>query len=197
MGEMIKMVVVLTVLSLLSGGGLAKLHDITGPFKENNIMTFDKGPAIRTMLSKAENDPVQDRFKIQDGEIERNVFVGVFDGKANTVVLESAASGYGDKVGVVVGINIDDQAIAGVAVTTHKETPGLGGEAKDDPAWAAQFVGKPIDKPVSVTNDGGEISALSGATITSRAVCKAASQALEAYGNLKPRILEKLEGIKK
>ena len=196
MGEMIKMVVVLTILSLLSGGGLAKLHEFTGPFKENNIMTFDKGPAIRTMLAEAENDPVQDRFKIQDGDKEQDVFVGVFGGKANTVVLESSASGYGDKVAIVVGINIDDQTIAGVAVTTHKETPGLGGEAKDDPTWAAQFVGKSIAKPVQVTNDGGEISALSGATITSRAVCKATNQVIESYGNLKPQIIEKIKEIK-
>ena len=105
MGEMIKMVVVLTVLSIVSGGGLSWLKDFTEPKIENQVMNLVKGPAIRNMLSDAENDPVEDRFKIMDGEVERNVFVGVFGGNADTVVMEASASGYGDKVGLVVAIN--------------------------------------------------------------------------------------------
>ena len=196
MGEMIKMVVVLTILSIVSGGGLATLKDFTEPKIDNNVMNLVKGPAIRAMLEGAENDPVTDRFKIVDGDMERNVFVGVFNGKANTVVLESQASGYGDKIGMVVGINMDEQTLAGIAVTTHKETPGLGAEAKSNPAFAAQFKGKSITSPIQVTNDGGEISALSGATITSRAVCKGAMTAIETYDSLKPRLIEKLKEIK-
>lgn len=196
MGEMIKMVVVLTILSIVSGGGLATLKDFSEPKIDNNVMNLVKGPAIRAMLSEADNDPVADRFKILDGEIERNVFVGVFNGKANTLVMESEASGYGDKIGMVVGINMDERILAGIAVTTHKETPGLGGEAKDNPDFAAQFVGKSIAKPILVTNDGGEISALGGATITSRAVCKGAMQAIESYTRLKPELEAKLKEIK-
>jgi electron transport complex protein RnfG len=193
MGEMIKMVVVLTALSIISGGALAGLKDFTAPLIENNEMNLVKGPAIKMILKEAENDPVADRFKIKDGDEERNVFVGVFNGKANTLVLEASASGYADKVGLVVAINTDDEIIAGVGVTTHKETPGLGAEAQRNPAFAAQFVGKPLDKPIQVTNDGGEISALSGATITSRAVCKGTMQAIETYQKLKPQLLEKLK----
>jgi electron transport complex protein RnfG len=197
MGEMIKMVVVLTILSIVSGGGLATLKDFSEPLIENNVMNLVKGPAIRAMLNDAENDPVADRFKIQDGDQERNVFVGIFNGKANTVVLETQASGYADKVGLVVAINTEDQTLAGVAVTTHKETPGLGAEAKNDPTFAAQFKGKAITSPIQVTNDGGEISALSGATITSRAVCKGTMQAVETYNKLKPQLMEKLNTMGK
>jgi electron transport complex protein RnfG len=197
MGEMIKMVVVLTVLSVISGGGLKGVQEWAQPKIENNVMNLVKGPALRAMLKEAENDPVADRFKIKDGDIERNVFVGVFNGKANTVVLESEVAGFADKVGLVVAINTDDQTLAGISVTTHKETPGLGGNAKADPSFAAQFKGKSITTPVLVTNDGGEISALSGATITSRAVCKGTMQAIETYNSLKPQLLEKLKGIQK
>jgi Na+-translocating ferredoxin:NAD+ oxidoreductase subunit G len=197
MGEMIKMVVVLTILSVISGGGLKGIEEWAAPQIENNVMRIVKGPAIKEMLQEAENDPVSDRFKIKDGENERTVFVGVFDGKANTVVLESSANGYGGKVGMVVAINTEEDTLAGIGVTTHTETPGLGGEAKADPSFAAQFVGKPIATPIKVTNDGGEISALSGATITSRAVCKGTMQAVESYKNLKPQLLEQLKGMSK
>ena len=69
-------------------------------------------------------------------------FVGVFDGTANTVVLESSANGYGGKIGMVVAINMAEETLRGVAVTTHTETPGLGANAKSDPAFAAQFADK-------------------------------------------------------
>lgn len=195
MGEMIKMVVVLTVLSVISGGGLKGLEEWAKPKIENNVMNEVKGPAIRAMLQEAENDPVADRFKIQDGEKERNVFVGVFDGKANTVVLESEVSGFGGKIGLVVGINTEEQSLAGIGVTTHTETPGLGAEAKNNPAFAAQFKGKSITSPIQVTGDGGEISALSGATVTSRAVCRGTMLAVETYDKLKPQLMEKLKGM--
>ena len=65
MVEMIKMVVVLTVLSVISGGGLAWLKDFTEPKIENQVMNLVKGPAIRQMLSDAENDPVEGPFQNQ------------------------------------------------------------------------------------------------------------------------------------
>jgi len=197
MGEMIKMVVVLTILSVISGGGLKGLEEWAKPKIENNVMNLVKGPAIRQILEAADNDPVQDRFKITDGDEELNIFVGVFGGTADTVVVESSASGYGDKVGMVVAINMTEDSLRGMAVTTHKETPGLGAMAKDDPKFAAQFAGKSISGSFGVTTDGGQISALSGATITSRAVCSGVNQAVETYNRLKPQLEEKIKGMGK
>jgi len=197
MGEMIKMVVVLTILSVISGGGLKGLEEWAKPKIENNVMNLVKGPAIRQMLKAAENDPVADRFKIADGDTERNIFVGVFGGAADTVVVEASASGYGDQVGMVVAINMAEDTLRGMAVTTHKETPGLGARAKDDPSFAAQFAGKSISSPFGVTTDGGQISALSGATITSRAVCTGVNNAIETYTRLKPKLEEQIKGMGK
>lgn len=197
MGEMIKMVVVLTVLSVVSGGGLSWLKDFTAPKIENQVMNLVKGPAIRQMLKEADNDPVEDRFKIKDGEEERNIFVGVFDGKPDTVVIESTANGFADKVGMVVAIDMAKSTLRGVAVTTHKETPGLGARAKDDPTFVAQFAGKPLKVPVKVSQDGGNISAMSGSTVTSRAVCAGVTKAIETYDRLRPQLEEKIKGMGK
>jgi electron transport complex protein RnfG len=197
MGEMIKMVVVLTILSVISGGGLKGLEEWAKPRIENNVMNLVKGPAIRGILQAADNDPVADRFKITDGDQERNIFVGVFGGKADTVVVEASANGYGDKVGMVVAINMAEETLRGIGVTTHKETPGLGANAKADPSFAAQFAGQSISSPFGVTTDGGQISALSGATITSRAVCSGVNQAVETYNRLKPQLEEKIKGMGK
>ena len=93
MQEMIKMVVVLTILSSLSGGLLAALKDGTKERIENQELELVKGPALRIILGGASNDVVADRFKIMDGETERSVFVGKFDGKANTVAFETWTDG--------------------------------------------------------------------------------------------------------
>jgi electron transport complex protein RnfG len=78
-------------------------------------------------------------------------------------------------------------------VTTHAETPGLGARAKDDPKFVSQFSGKPIDANLALKADNGTIDAMSGATITSRAVTLGAIQAQKLYLQLKPEILKQLQ----
>lgn len=197
MGDMIKMIVVLTVLSALSGGLLSGLRNATAARIEVQQLKFVKGPAIKAILKGASNDPITDRFKITDGDTERSFFVGKFDGKANTVAFESSGKGFGGDVGLMVGINIEDDKIVGVGVTTHSETPGLGARAKDDPSFVSQFKGFAIDNPIQVTTDGGQVNAMSGATITSRAVCVAATGAGSIYQKLKPQLIEKLKEFNK
>ncbi|MFH1992013.1 MAG: RnfABCDGE type electron transport complex subunit G [Pseudomonadota bacterium] len=196
MREMVKMFVVLTVLSAFSGGLLAGLRSSTAAQIENQKLEFVKGPAIKMILKGASNDPIKDRFKIMDGKTERSFFVGKFDGKASTVVFESFGKGFGGDIGLMMGVNIEDDAIFGVGVTTHSETPGLGSRAKDDPKFTAQFKGLSMTAPIKVTNDGGKVNALSGATITSRAVCAAATEAGQIYQKFKPQLAEKLKEFK-
>jgi Na+-translocating ferredoxin:NAD+ oxidoreductase subunit G len=193
MGEMIKMVVVLTVLSVVSGGGLKWLEEFAAPKIEIQVLENVKGPAIREILAGATNDPVESRFRIQDGDVEHTIFVGAFDGKAKTVVLESEGRGYGGRIGLLVAVDVEEEKLRGISVTTHTETPGLGAQAKESPAFTSQFIGKRISQPFRTTGDGGDINAISGATITSRAVVDAANQALAIYDKFKPQLTEEMQ----
>jgi electron transport complex protein RnfG len=196
MNEMIKMVVVLTVLTAFSGGLLAAVKSGTAEQIEMQQLKFVKGPAIKAILEGAENDPITDRFKVKDGETEYSIFVGKFNGKANTIAIENSATGFGGSVGVMVGINLAKDEVVGVGVTTHSETAGLGARAKDDPGFVAQFKGGAIKDVFKVSKDGGKINALSGATITSRAVCQATTNVGALYEKLKPEIQKKIATIK-
>jgi len=197
MQEMIKMVVVLLVLSLGSGGLLAALESGTQERIESQELEFVKGPAVRQILKGCSNDPISSRFKLKDGDVERSFFVGVYDGKPKTVVFEVAGKGFADAFGLMVGVDVPDDKLQGIGVTTHKETPGLGAKAKDDPGFAAQFRGMTITEPVKVTKDGGKVNAIGGATITSRAVSAAASDVGEIYKRLKPQIVEQANSFAK
>ena len=193
MREMIKLFVVVTLFSCFSGGLLAAVKSGTQERIEYQQLKFVKGPALLEILKGASNDPLVDRFKIKDGKVERNFFVGVFDGKRNTIALESFGRGFGGDIGVIVAINLENDQILGIGVTTHSETPGVGSRAKTEPAFGSQFKGLPVKGPFKVKADGGPIDAVSGATVSSRAVCGAVADAVEAYQKLKPKILEKIK----
>ena len=92
-----------------------------------------------------------------------------------------AVGGSQGTIELIVGVDADG-AVSGISIVSHSETPGLGAvaaQANDKgQAFRDQFVGQ--SGTVSVTKDGGQIEALSGATVSSRAICDAATAALEA-----------------
>jgi Na+-translocating ferredoxin:NAD+ oxidoreductase subunit G len=196
MKEMIKMVVVLTILSVVSGTALAFFYTKTTGLIENNQLEFVKGPAIKSILKDAGNNPVSDRFKIKAGEIEHTFFVGVVDGNPKNLVLESSGKGFGGPVGIVVGVDLETDKIVGVQVTTHSETPGVGSRAKSDPTFVSQFAGQPLEGTYKVKADGGQVDAIGGATVTSRAVSAGLTEASKVYKELKPQLVEKAKSFK-
>ena len=197
MRELIKMVLVLTFLSCFSGGLLAYINSATEDRIENMVLEFVKGPAIRKIFEGATNDPIKDRFQIKDGEIERTFFVGVIDGEPRGIAFETAGKGYGGDVGLMVGIDAKENKLLGVGVTVHNETPGMGAKAETDPGFVAQFADMGLEDPIQVNQDGGTINAISGATITSRAICSAATEANEIYSQLKDQIQDQLKNFNK
>jgi len=195
MREMFKLLISVAVFSAASGGLLAAIQSGTQDRIEYQQLQFVKGPAIEQIMDGCSNNPIEDRFKLMDGESEISFFVGVFGGRADTVALETFGKGYGGDIGVVVGVNLTTNNIVGVAVTTHSETPGLGSRAKSDPSFSAQFQGLPIKDPFKVKADGGQIDALSGATFSSRGVCGAVSSASDIYLRLKNDIVQKAKAF--
>jgi electron transport complex protein RnfG len=195
MRELIKMVVVLTVLSAFSGGLLASLRNGTKERIEYQQLKFVKGPAILEIFKGAKNNPIVDRFKLKDGNVERSFFVGKFDGKTDTVAFESFGKGFGGDIGLMVGVNVNTDKILGVGVTTLNETPGVGSRAKTDPGFVAQFKGRPLEEIFKVKTDGGQVDALSGATVTSRGVAAGMTDAGLIYKRLKPQLEKKLKNF--
>lgn len=190
MRELVKMVIVLTILSAASGGLLAAIRNGTLEDIEYQQLKFLKAPAVKAIFEGAENDPITDKIKIKDGDREMTFFPGVFDGKKNAVCFETSGKGYGGDVGLMVGVHLDTDNIIGVRVTTHSETPGLGARAKETPDLVEQFPNLAVTSTFKVKGAGGQIDALTGATITSQAVCTAATDAGKLYAKLKDQIKE-------
>jgi electron transport complex protein RnfG len=194
MNDMFKMVLVLTLLTSVSGGVLAGVRSLTMDRIEYQQLKFQKEPVILAILADAENDPMTDRFKIKDGEVAHTIFPGKI-GDQKIVTLEAFGKGFSGDVGMLVAFDLDTDTIVGSGVTISTETPGFGSKAKEDPSFVAQFEGASIDQNAAVTKDGGDIDAISGATITSRAVCVAVNEATAVYKRLKPELEKSMDNL--
>ena len=98
---------------------------------------------------------------------------------------EVTPGGFDNTITMMVGVDTEGKVL-GISIIKHTETAGLGAvAAAGTPAGEAfrgGFVGK--SGSVSVTKDGGEVEAITGATITSRAVCVGVNAALDCAANL-------------
>lgn len=90
--------------------------------------------------------------------------------------------GYSGLIRLMVGFK-PDGTITNVEVLEQKETPGLG--TKMATAWKDQFMGKnPKSFVLKVKKDGGDVDAITAATITSRAFCDGVTRAYDSFEEL-------------
>lgn len=147
-----------------------------------------------------DNDPVRDARPLPPDPLlglkrPGLAYVASHAGAPAAVALEAAApDGYAGEIRLLVGIRADGR-IAGVRITSHKETPGLGDYIESTKSrWIEQFTGKAVDSPPAqawkVRKDGGSFDYLAGATITPRAVVKAVHKALRYFEEHKAELLQ-------
>ena len=87
-------------------------------------------------------------------------------------VIETVTAGYADELSMLVGVD-SDGTVTGVVVTRIHETPGLGSKALTDWEFLGQFLYR--DEAVTV---GTDVDALTGATVTSKAVARCVNAAI-------------------
>ena len=108
----------------------------------------------------------------------------VYEGEAGYAV-EVTPGGFDNTITMMVGVDTEGKVL-GISIIKHTETAGLGAvAAAGTPAgesFRGQFVG--ASGSVSVTKDGGEIDSITGATITSRAICVGVNAALEVVAQM-------------
>ncbi|NWH04352.1 RnfABCDGE type electron transport complex subunit G [Desulfobacter latus] len=192
MREMLSMIVVLTVLTAVSGGLLAAVKVKTEPRIEEQVLKFQKAPAIKAIFADATNDPIKERFNVKAEDTELQVFPSTLADGIKAVAFEAKGTGFGGPIGLMVGVNLDTDEIIAVRVTTHAETPGIGSRAKEDLSFVGQFAGMSMASNFGTKGQGGDIDAMSGATVTSVGVSQAAVAAQNLYKKLKPEIVKQM-----
>ena len=185
MKDILKLGVTLFAICAVAALVLGVTNNITAPvIEERNIQASNE--ARKIVLSEA------DEFKELDGmnsDIVLEVYEGIKDGQVIGYTIKTSSKGYGGAIELMVGISKDGK-ITGVEIGNHSETPGLGSKATE-PMFKNQYVNKDVLNSLLVvkgsTNNDNEISAISGATITSNGVTNGVNAAMKIYN-------EKLSG---
>ncbi len=176
------MVVSLFVITIISGFSLGYVNEMTiDPIREGKIER--KVNSLKLVLPTFDNNPVEDVQMIKSDLAKDSV--EVFPAFSNNqfvgaAIIGSTEKGFSGLIKLMVGFN-PDGTIQNIVVLEQKETPGLGTKMKDE-KFLAQFRDKnPSAFNLKVTKDGGEVDALTGATITSRAFGEAVQMAYDEF----------------
>ncbi len=183
---------ILFAITVVAGACLGGVYSITkGPIEEAQLAA--KKEAYRTVLADAADFQEGDYAAALEqaaadipglgyGNVTIDECVTGVDGSGAAigyVVTATSKDGYGGNITVSVGITSEGE-VKGIEFLTLAETAGLGMNA-DRPEWKAQYANKTVEE-FTVTKSGAasdkEIDAISGATITSRAVTGAVNSAL-------------------
>lgn len=182
--EIVKLGLILCIITAVASGLLSVVNMVTAP-------------AIAAGIEKANNEartkilPMAEDFEKVEGELPEGI-LEVYKGiKGSDIVgytVKTAPKGYGGPVEVITGIAAEGM-VTGVSIGTMNETPGLGAKAKDD-AFISQYQDKTADQEINVIKSGQpgatDIVAISGATISSKAVTSGVNDSLKYYNeNLK------------
>lgn len=188
MNKILKNTLILTAITLIAGLGLGLVYEVTkAPIaqaqetakKEAWQMVFPE--ADINDFEQVELDPAAADQAIADMGVNGTIDEACTVGDMGYVVTATDKDGFGGSIQVTVGIT-SDGTVNGVSILSINETAGLGMKATEA-SFYGQYEGKQAEKFV-VSKDGGDgepIDALSGATITSRAVTGAVNAALGYY----------------
>ena len=170
------MLLSLTAIALVAAGVLALVSAVTAePIAQ--AQKAKKEAAVKAVLPPFD--------KLEAVNVGDKTVTMAFNaaGEAVGAAIESASEkGFGGHLGVMVGFDKEGN-ITGYQVLETAETPGLGAKAGE---WFQQgnkgdIIGKNPATPLSVKKDGGDVDAISGSTITSRAFCEAINNAYNTF----------------
>ena len=171
------MVLSLSLISLVASACLGFVYEFTKePIELSNLNK--KVNAIKLVVPDFNNNPYDERFRLATGEGDS---LDVYPARKDDVIVGYAVNTYTNK-GFSGNINLmagfkPDGSIINITVLEHKETPGLGTKMAD-PGFKDQFNEKnPGSFKLKVKKDGGEVDAITAATISSRAFCDAVQRA--------------------
>lgn len=176
----LNMTITLFAITVIAGVSLGFINDITkGPKAQAKLER--KINALKSVLPEFNNNPVEivQLIKSDLAKDSVEIYRGLLnDNETGIAVVGSSERGFSGLIKIMVGFNADG-SINNIAVLEQKETPGLGTKIKDD-KFLQQFRGKdPSSFDLKVKKDQGDVDALTGATITTRAFGEAVQMAYD------------------
>ena len=179
MKDIFRLGTILFVICAVASLMLSLTNNITAPVIEQRNIQANNESRQEVLQVAEEFSEVKD----VKGDLIEEVYQGTKGGEVVGYTIKTTPKGYGGKVEVMVGIS-NDGKISGVKIGNHTETPGLGSKSAD-PSFKDQYNGKSTKTPLNVVkgnaSNENDIVAISGATITSKAVTAGVNAAMDVY----------------
>ena len=185
-GQIIKLALVLLAVAAVIALVLGFVNDITeGPIKAyNDNKTAEAYSNVMDGYKTEEAEVLYDMNDPALADVQKTIEP---DGTTITKLVQTPAgyvaetefSGAQGMITMVIGLD-NDLKCTGIYVTKHSETSGLGAKAAEtsEGAWRDNLLGQ--GDGLKLTSAGGEVNAISGATITSTAVVKEVQTVINA-----------------
>lgn len=165
LGIALKLLIISAVTALL----LAGVNALTAPrIAENNEL--EKKNAIAAIFPSSDDCQLTD---ISADGVEL-VYLVLKDGDLLGYAASVSTMGFGGEIELMVGVTAEG-TVKGIKVVSHSETPGLGSRV-DDEGYLSQYAG--LGGNLSI---GSDVDAITGSTISSKAVLRGVNAALSAY----------------
>lgn len=187
------MLLSLTLIALVASFALAMVNNVTkGPIEEVNKKKVEAAVAkVLPSFKEYTIDTVLVTVSTSKGDVEtpltRYTAVDESGNMVGKAIESFDNNGFGGKLSAMVGFDAEGN-ISGYEILGSSETPGLGAKAdmwfqKDG---KGDVIGmNPGANGLKVKKDGGEVDAITGSTITSRAFCRMVETAYKAFDNEK------------
>jgi len=176
----LNMFLVLTLISVIAGAGLAAVYNVTKePIEKANLAK--QQAAIAAVLP--EGAEVGEEVMVNDNR----VFPATLNGEFGGMAIEVNTNGFGGNVKMMVGFDAQG-ALVDYSILEMAETPGLGSKLTDWFRVKSDIRGALIsDGEVKVSKDGGKYDAITAATISSRAFMVGVNAAMTTYTEALPQ----------
>lgn len=193
--SLLNMILSLGTITIVSGATLAGVYSVT---KEPIARAEQekKIQAVRDVLPEFSNDPIADSHITELGHgTKYTLYPATDNGRFVGAAIESRTmDGFSGEIVVMFGFNAEG-VITGYSVLQHAETPGLGSKMNE---WFKDATGKrsvigldPSTYNLSVSKDGGDIDAITAATISSRAFLGCLKNAYDVFKKYKSNFEQK------
>ncbi|NIL93306.1 MAG: FMN-binding protein [Woeseiaceae bacterium] len=193
----LRLVSTLAIAGLLSGIAIIGIYESTLPTitlnkaRELREAVFKVLPGVSQMQALVHRDgelvvvtsPDKDEPVIYGGHDEQGQFVGY--------AVPAAGPGFQDTIAILYGYKPSEKLVVGMEVLESRETPGLGDKIYKDAEWVAGFGALSIEPEIFAVKKGtrsqpNEIDAITGATISSKAVVRIINEAHAQWSALLP-----------
>ncbi len=194
----LRLILTLAIAGLVSGIAIIGIYESTLP-----TITANKARELREAVFKVLPGVTQMQALVYRGEElvvvpepdkDEPVVYGGYDGEGQFVgyAVPAAGPGFQDTIGLLYGYVPGEKLIVGMEVLESRETPGLGDKIYKDMDFVNEFKKLVIDPEIVAVKKGtktsdNQIDAITGATISSKAIVRIINEAHTAWaGQLPP-----------